>query len=77
MTSDRTQIGIRRTICLRLEHVYKVSVWAETNVNIKYCAIFRCTLSQYLSPVAQQFIVQLAATNDRYADAGRESDYND
>ena len=35
------------------------------------------TLSQCISPVTQQFIVQLAATNEHYADISWESDYND
>ena len=35
------------------------------------------TLSQHFFPVAQQSIVQLAATNERYANFGWDSDYND
>ena len=35
------------------------------------------TLSQYISPVVQQFIVKQAAINEQYAVSGWESDDND
>ena len=47
-----------------------LAIKAAVEVDVK-------TLSQYLSPIAQQFVVQLAATNEQYADTGWESDYND
>ena len=43
VTSEMAHTGIRRTVSLHSEHVYKDNVWVETSVRIKYCAIFRCT----------------------------------
>ena len=43
MTSDRTHTGIRHTVSLHSEHVYKDNLWVETSVKMNYCAIFRCT----------------------------------
>ena len=40
---DRTHTGIRRTLSLHSEHVYKDNVWVKMSVKINYCAIFRCT----------------------------------
>ena len=41
--SDRTHTGIRRTVSLHSEHVYKDNFWVETSINMNYCAIFQCT----------------------------------
>ena len=40
VTSDRTRTGIRRTVSLHSEHVYKDTFWVETSINMNYCAIF-------------------------------------
>ena len=43
MTSDKTHTGIRRTVSLHSEHVYKHNFWVETRIKMNYCVIFRCT----------------------------------
>ena len=43
MMSDRTHTGIRCTVSLHSEHVYKDNFSVETSVKMIYCAIFRCT----------------------------------
>ncbi|KAK2150962.1 hypothetical protein NP493_2702g00007 [Ridgeia piscesae] len=40
VTLDRTHTGIRRTLSLHPEYVYKDNLWVETNVKMNYCAIF-------------------------------------
>ena len=43
VTSDRTHTGIRRTVSLHSEHVYKDTFRVETSVKMNYCAILRYT----------------------------------
>ena len=43
VTSERSYTGIRRTLSLHLEHVYRDNFWIETSVKINYCAILRYT----------------------------------
>ena len=45
VTLDRTQTGIRHTVSLQAELVYKDNLWIGTSVKINYCTIFRCTTS--------------------------------
>ena len=40
VTSDRTHTGIRRTVSLHPEHVYKDNFWVEMSIKMNYCAIF-------------------------------------
>ena len=41
--SDRTHTGIRYTLSLHTEHVYKDNFWVEMSVKMNYSAIFQCS----------------------------------